>query len=609
MADASGFNGAPLPVRNFENAFFLSPKYTIVFYLILSQSITSFPFQWIKRPKMTYPNDMNGNASEHMRQARRKLALPFYLVLLVGGAMIAGLLVLATHGQNQVAKENSIHLFRSVLKEKEHSFVRTILDYSYWDQAVDHLVTKFDPLWAKDNIGDYVYETFGISSSYVLDGVNRRVFSSIDGKPTPDDPLARFSGGIGALILRARAGSQPAKPPTPAAGFLRDGDVVHLAVANVLTTYSYVGEREISEATDSVMIFTIRLDEDLLAEISNNYLLKELHFHSKLSEPSETSDGHSLLPLTAVDGSALGALAWRPDSPGAEMLWWLLPAIIAMLTLIAGITYLFLGRTQDIAQAFFDEITERQQIELELTQARKMDSLGTLVGGIAHNFNNMLQPIIALNALTMAKLPKGSKEHKNLEISLKACERATDLVARVMSFSRIHKPDSKPAPFNKVIEECLLLLRSTVPSSVKITEHLETIPNVISVDAGQIQTVLINLVSNAVDVMENKNGEIKIALSKIQVNETREHTVPGLGAGNYARLTIADDGPGMDNDTLHQVFDPFFTTKPVNKGTGLGLYTVHGIITGYGGAIRASSKLGQGAAFDIYLPLTEERAA
>ena len=238
-----------------------------------------------------------------------------------------------------------------------------------------------------------------------------------------------------------------------------------------------------------------------------------------------------------------------------------------------------------------------------------MDSLGTLVGGIAHNFNNLLLPIMTLTSVTLKKLPRESKERKDLESIITACEQAKDLVNRVMVFSRYDRLDKKEVHIHEIIEECLLLLRSTVPASVKITQHLEPVPDKISVDPSQIQTVMINLVSNAVDAMDRKNGEIEIALSRVHVDDSLEDTLPGLETGPYAKLTVADDGPGMDEKTLSRIFDPFFTTKEVGKGTGLGLSTAFGIITRHGGSIRATSVPGRGSTFDVYLPLVEEKAA
>jgi signal transduction histidine kinase len=148
-----------------------------------------------------------------------------------------------------------------------------------------------------------------------------------------------------------------------------------------------------------------------------------------------------------------------------------------------------------------------------------------------------------------------------------------------------------------------------IPSNITIKESLEKNSGRVFGDPAQIQTVIMNLVANAVDAMEGKTGDLTVSLSQAFVDDSPANSVPGLDKGNYAKLTIADQGLGMDEDTLNRIFDPFFTTKEPDKGTGLGLSSAFGTIYKHGGTIRASSFPDAGTVFDVYLPLQHKPSA
>lgn len=249
------------------------------------------------------------------------------------------------------------------------------------------------------------------------------------------------------------------------------------------------------------------------------------------------------------------------------------------------------------------DITEYRRTERELTQHNKMESLGYLAGGIAHNLNNMLQPILILGQMTRDGLPEGSSEQQNLDIICQAGQNATELVERIAQFSRQKGLDRESADIFKVIRQGLDFLRPIIPKFVTVHENLDKKTGTAYVDAVQVQTVLMNLAANAVDAMGKDKGELRISLSKSFVDETAANSIPGLSRGNYAKLTVADTGHGMDEETLSRIFDPFYTTKDLDKGTGLGLSSAFGTIYKHRGTIRAASTQGIGTVFDVYLPL------
>ncbi|HEX9569492.1 MAG TPA: PAS domain S-box protein, partial [Rhodospirillales bacterium] len=249
------------------------------------------------------------------------------------------------------------------------------------------------------------------------------------------------------------------------------------------------------------------------------------------------------------------------------------------------------------------DITEYRRTERELTHHKRMESLGNLAGGIAHNLNNLLQPILILSQLTGDALVKSSVEHQNLQFINQAAVRAKELVDRILTFSREKSYQLKSADICDIVREELDLIHSIVPSTITINEKLDENTGTVLVDALQTQTVLMNIVANAVDAIDGKPGILDISLSRARVGTTSRNAVPTLRKGDYAKLTISDNGHGMDEKTLGRIFDPFFTTKEPGKGTGLGLSTAFGIVVKHGGTIRASSTPGKRTTFDVYFPL------
>ncbi|MBC8338280.1 MAG: PAS-domain containing protein [Alphaproteobacteria bacterium] len=251
------------------------------------------------------------------------------------------------------------------------------------------------------------------------------------------------------------------------------------------------------------------------------------------------------------------------------------------------------------------DISAYRRAQNELTHHNKMESLGHMAGGIAHNLNNMLQPILILGKLVKDRLDEESQEHRNMDVICQAASGAKELVQRISTFSRQQGLIRNRADMYHIIREGLDLVASTIPSSITVRENLDAQTGQVYVDTAQIQTVLMNLVSNAVDDMDGKAGELSVSLSRITLNETAESPVPGLDAGIFAKLTVTDTGHGMDPETLEKIFDPFFTTKGVGQGTGLGLSSAFGIIQKHAGTIHVKSEAGHGATFEVYLPLDQ----
>ncbi|HWK48085.1 MAG TPA: ATP-binding protein [Stellaceae bacterium] len=231
---------------------------------------------------------------------------------------------------------------------------------------------------------------------------------------------------------------------------------------------------------------------------------------------------------------------------------------------------------------------ERRELEQQLQHAQKIEALGQLAGGVAHDLNNALVPILALTELVLQDLPAGNHDRGPLELVLAGAKRARELVRQILAFSRSEQAARHEFDLADIAGEALLMLRATVPSTIALADSIEPALPMVG-DPGQLHQVLVNLVMNAAQAIGDGQGTVT-------VQALRESD------GSHIRVSVADTGCGMDEATRARVFEPFFTTKEVGKGTGLGLSIVHGIITNHGGTIDVESSPGHGTRFDILLP-------
>ena len=266
------------------------------------------------------------------------------------------------------------------------------------------------------------------------------------------------------------------------------------------------------------------------------------------------------------------------------------------------------------------DITERKRtedandmLEAQLRESHKMQAIGTLAGGIAHDFNNILAAILGNTRLAREDAAGNAPVQVSLTEIQKAAIRARDLVQQILSFSRRQPTERKVIALAPVVVEAEHFLRATL-SRVALRVHCAADAPAVLADATQMQQVIINLVTNAMQAMRESTGHIDIGLDTVTLDAALLSAHPQLQAmyashpGKAVRLTVSDNGPGMDADTLARIFEPFFTTKPVGEGTGLGLSVIHGIVQGHEGAIVVKSAPGKGTTFSIYLPVAAEAA-
>ncbi len=261
----------------------------------------------------------------------------------------------------------------------------------------------------------------------------------------------------------------------------------------------------------------------------------------------------------------------------------------------------YVGTITDVTRLKRAE-AEQKKIEEQLRQSRKMESLGTLAGGIAHDFNNILNGTFGFVDLARLELPEGHSVHAWLDRIAASSQRARELVRQILTFSRKREGERITLRLHTVVAEALRLLRSTLPATVEIESRVSADAPPVFADATQIHQTVLNLCTNAWHALPDETGRIVVTLEPWTVTLEQAATHPDLRAGPCARLSVADNGSGMDAATLEHIFEPFFTTKDTGKGTGLGLAVVHGIVKSHNGAILVQSAVGRGSTFELYFP-------
>lgn len=259
-------------------------------------------------------------------------------------------------------------------------------------------------------------------------------------------------------------------------------------------------------------------------------------------------------------------------------------------------------RTVELQQAYdklIEEAKEREQVESQLRQAQKMDALGTLTGGVAHDFNNILAAILGFTDMVRGHLPPDSRDALSLERVMEAGLRGRELIKQMLSFSRKGDVEKKPLLPAAIIRETMELLRASIPTTISMRVNVDAGSGRIMGDPIQLQQVLMNLATNAAYAMREKGGVLDIALSDCAV---LEKSPKDPAPGSYVRLAVRDTGEGIPDSDLDKIFDPFFTTKKRGEGTGLGLSVVHGIVHQLEGHISVESRPGEGTVFRVFFP-------
>jgi PAS domain S-box-containing protein len=250
------------------------------------------------------------------------------------------------------------------------------------------------------------------------------------------------------------------------------------------------------------------------------------------------------------------------------------------------------------------DITKQLQMEAALIQANKLEAIGTLAGGIAHDLNNVLTGIVGYTELALMKCADDAPVQKDLEVVFQGAQRATDLVKQILTFSRHTLRVESPVQLGLIVREVSKFLRATVPATIEIRTDVQSTALVLA-DPTELHRTIVNLCTNAALAMNERGGLLEIGLADVDLDSSFAERFPAVTPGRCLRLRVRDTGHGMSREVLDRIFEPFFTTREMGKGTGMGLSVVHGIVTSLHGAITVESAPGEGAVFEIYLPVTQ----
>jgi len=257
----------------------------------------------------------------------------------------------------------------------------------------------------------------------------------------------------------------------------------------------------------------------------------------------------------------------------------------------------------------YHDVTDRRALEEQFRQAQKMEAIGRLAGGVAHDFNNMLEVIIGHSELAMDQLSPTDLAYQDLTEILKASKRSADLTRQLLAFARRQTVSPEVLDLNKIVGGMLKMLNRLIGENITLHWNPGEPLDPVKMDPAQIDQIMANLVVNARDAIL-VTGTVTIATHNERIDSTSDNAPAGLAPGHYVVLSVTDDGHGIEVAHIEQIFEPFFTTKEKGKGTGLGLATVYGIVRQSDGVIRVQSKPGEGTSFTIYLPcVKEERPA
>ena len=260
-----------------------------------------------------------------------------------------------------------------------------------------------------------------------------------------------------------------------------------------------------------------------------------------------------------------------------------------------------------LCRLVLNDITERKLLESKLQQAQKMEAVGQLAGGVAHDFNNILAATM-MNLSLLEGLPDlTAAMRESIQEITHETKRAASLTRQLLLFSRRHLAQHKVVDWNEILDPLLKMLRRLLGEDIDLVFRDGNTPLWIEADPGMMEQVVMNLCVNARDAMP-KGGQLMLRTQRVEVDAEHAKSNPEARAGAFALLVVEDHGCGMDTETLKKIFEPFFTTKEVGKGTGLGLATVYGIVKQHQGWVEVESQVGRGTVFRVYLPLTNKAA-
>lgn len=525
----------------------------------------------------------------------RKLILPVAAVVVIAlGAVIA--LVWATaRGQDAIAFESSQTVVRSVFCEISESLGRIVFDYSWWDASVENLVDAPDPVWADDNVGSYIAETFEVAESFVVSADDRTTFA-FAGEAVQDgaDAFNFLGASLAGFVERARAA--PMAQPVPVTGFLLRNGIVHLVAASAITLEHPEGEA-LEPRRRAVLVYTRHVDDALLARVSQNLGMPGLAISTA---PLAQDDPRAALALTGPDGEPAAWLIWRAATPGTDLFLDILPWLAIGSFVFLGLLVVFYQRVRAAAARMEADARELAERERQLAHTSKLAVLGEMAAGIVHELNQPLNIIrMAADSMRSGRVRANADEMAE-QFSLIAGQsmRMAEIMQNMRLFSRDDFGRKHAFDPREAVEQALSWLRGELAEKgIELVFDMRDSSGRVFGEMARFEQVVVNLVVNARDAILRKaaDGADAKVVGRIAVRVADD-----VGADKVV-VMVSDTGGGVPEAIIDRVFEPFFTTKEQGEGTGLGLSISYGIVAGMDGTLTVRNAE-TGAVFTVTLP-------
>ncbi|MEQ8665961.1 MAG: ATP-binding protein [Rhodospirillales bacterium] len=529
----------------------------------------------------------------------KALSIAFTLLLLASVLLIVGLAVFSVRSQDEVAVMDSEHLVQSVVLDQARQLRNQLLDYSYWDEAVDNLVYVQNHRWADRNVGLYMHERFDIFASFVIAPDNTTTYAMWDGQRRLDfTPVETFGDDFRRLLTRARETS-PTEPPLPTTGFLKDSDgTLYLTAMSVLTRFEPSERLGGNLGSGWVLVFLKVFDQELLDVLAERYLLNGLKFSAK-----DADSFRARMSIVSPNGIPHGYLTWKVESALAETMKWLGPVFVVTFIIFGILAVIFFSRTRRIVDLLSRNLADVQNAQdlrnHALMEARNASQAKSrFLANMSHELRTPLNAIIGMADMMRHGVfgEIGNERYLGyLDDVHMSARHLLRLINDVLDISAIEagKLNLKMEPISvpELIAEGLAVIRqAAAQNGIEFETDVEQdIPKLVA-DRRSVTQILINLLNNAVKYTQ-KGGHVQLSVSTTD----RAH-----------RFIIRDTGSGIPADILPSITEPFIRAhedpEVSIEGTGLGLSITKELLNAHNGKLEIESELGIGTTVTVEIP-------
>jgi len=516
-------------------------------------------------------------------------------------ALIAGIVLFSIRSQDAVAVRDSEHLVRSVLLDRKERLRDQLLDYSYWDEAVDQVVVNHNKDWADANIGVYMHDRFGIDASYVVAPDGTVTYAMIDGERTDHaQPTDDFGESFQTLLERARAAPADV-PPIPVTGYMQgDGNDIYITGMSVLSRFK--ADEDGNLGTGWVLVFQRRMSDDFLAALSDRYLLNNL---SIAFSPKETANGR--MALVSPIGDQISQLSWEVESEFSKTMSWLAPFFAVMFLVFGLLAILFFSRSRRILKVLTENLIKVESAQRERNQAlirarTASQAKSRFLANMSHELRTPLNAIIGMSDM-MRHGVFGKIENERytgyLDDMHSSARHLLRLINDVLDISAIEAGkltlSMEPVSIEQLYADGLAVIRQAAEEKgiTFIADSAEDIPSIVA-DHRSLTQIMVNLLNNAVKYTP-AGGKFYLTAEA----DDDAHT-----------FTIRDTGMGIPAHILPRITEPFIRAHEdpdlAIEGTGLGLSITKELLTAHNGTLEIESEVDVGTTVRIRIPRNHE---